>query len=72
MVDAKDLSDQQKIIDDVVQELEVFWMSDEEDAGEAIFNKFAAKYHDKFDGNYDTPDDNDNKLEYTTIHKEYQ
>ena len=71
MVDANDNEAQQKIIDDVIRELEVFWMSDDEDAGEAIFNKFAEKYCDKFDGDYDQPDQNDNKLEYTTIHKEY-
>ena len=54
-----------------MSELETFWMSDDEDAGEAIFNKFAEKYADKFEGDYDAPHDNDNKLEYTQIHKEY-
>ena len=60
-----------EIIEKVMGELETFWMSDAEDAGEAIFNKFAEKYADKFDGDYDAPQDNDNKLEYTQIHKEY-
>ena len=60
------------IIEKVMGELEVFWMSDDEDAGEAIFNKFAEKYADKFVGDYDSPQFNDNKLEYTEIHKEYQ
>ena len=59
------------MIDDVIRELETFWMTDDEDGGEAIFNKFAEKYADKFDGDYDQPDQNDNKLEYTQIHKEY-
>ena len=52
--------------------MEEFWMSDAEDGGEAIFNKFAEKYADKFTGDYASPDQNDNSLEYTTIHKEYQ
>ena len=47
-------------------------MSDDDDAGEAIFNKFAEKHADKFDGDYAQPDQNDNKLGYTTVHKEYQ
>ena len=54
-----------------MNKLEMFWMSEDEDAGEAIFNKFAEQHAHKFDGDYDAPDQNDNKLEYTTIHKEY-
>ena len=43
-------------MDDVVRELEVFWMSDDDDAGEAIFNKFAEKYAHQFEGDYAQPD----------------
>ena len=71
-MDANDNEAQQKVIDDVIRELEVFWMTDDDDGGEAIFNKFAEQHASKFEGDYDQPDQNDNKLEYTTIHKEYQ
>ena len=60
------------ILEKVMGEMEAYWMSDDEKGGEAIFNKFAEKYADKFTGDYATPEDNDNNLEYTTIHKEYQ
>lgn len=72
MVDANDTAAQQKIIDDVIRDLEVFWMAEDEDGGEAIFNKFAEQHAHKFEGDYASPDQNDNKLEYTAIHKEYQ
>ena len=44
-----------EVIEKVMGELETFWMSDAEDAGEAIFNGFAEKYADQFDGDYDAP-----------------
>ena len=49
-------------------EIEKFWMSDDENSGEAIFNNFAEKHAATFDGDYANIEDNDNKLEYTTAH----
>ena len=61
-----------EIVEKVMGEVEVFWMSDDENSGEAIFNKFAEKHAAVFDGAYADPENNDNKLEYTTAHKEFQ
>ena len=46
-----------------MEKVEAFYMADGDESGEAIFNAFAAKHADKFTGDYDTPEQNDNKLE---------
>ena len=46
-------------------------MSDAEGAAESQFNEFARKHASKFQGEFWAAENNDNKLEYTAIHKEY-
>lgn len=43
--------------------IEDFYFGDDENSGEAIFNRFAAKHAHIFDENSD-----ENKLEYTAIY----
>ena len=52
-----------EIIEKVMNKVEEFYMGDGPDSGENIFNEFAAKHSDKFEGDYDAPENNDNKLE---------
>ena len=47
----------------VLDKVQEFYMADGEGSGEAMFNDFAAKHAEKFTGDYDTPEENDNKLE---------
>ena len=65
--EAKDL----QMIETVMARLEEFWMSDDENSGEAIFNKFAAEHANLFEGDYADAEHNDNKLEYTNVHKKF-
>ena len=43
--------------------VEEFYMGDGPESGETIFNEFAANHSSKFEGDYDSPENNDNKLE---------
>ena len=56
--------------------VEEFYMGNEEDSGEAIFNKFAELHAAKFtvadDQNLADVENTEGKLEWTEIHKEYQ
>ena len=56
-----------------MENVEEFYMGNEEDSGEALFNKFAEQHASKFDiKEEENLMDVEGKLEWTAIHKEYQ
>ena len=65
-----------EIVQKVMAKVEEFYMSNEADSGEAIFNNFAeihaAKFEVKEDENLADAESMEGKLEWTEIHKEYQ
>ena len=52
--------------------IEEFYMGNEDDSAEQIFDKFAVQHADKFDGDFADAEHSENKLEYTVVHKLYQ
>ena len=51
--------------------VEAFYMGEDEQSGEKIFNAFAAKHAALFEGEFHE-DDQEQKLEYTEVFNEYQ
>ena len=58
-------------IETVMQALQFYWMSDEENCGEAVFNKWAEKHHMAFEDGFEFTEDNEGKLEYTVAHQDF-
>ena len=58
-------------VQQIMNDIEMFYFSDGDDSGEAIFNRFAEKHHESFEEGCDATQ-MENKLEYTQIYKEYQ
>ena len=65
------MSVSKNIVEKVMGSVEEFYMSDGDEGGEAIFKKFAKEHVHVFEGDYEYAEDNDNKLEYTLVHKKY-
>ena len=55
-----------------MMKIEEFYMSNGSNSAEEIFDKFAVKYADFFEGEFADAEHVENKLEYTNVHKEYQ
>lgn len=55
----------------VMEKIEEFYFSDGEESGEAVFNKFAAKYAELFTDSSDAIEQ-ENKLEHTQAYQAYQ
>merc|ERR1712083_872756 len=68
--DMADTDKEQEIVASVMQKVEDFYFSDEENGGEKMFNEFAAKHHEIFEADCDA-EDMENKLEYTQVYKEF-
>ena len=60
-----------EIVERVMEKVEQFYMGEGEQSGEAIFNEFAAKHASLFEGDFHE-DDQEQKLEYTSVFNEYQ
>ena len=61
-----------ELIEKVMDKLQEYWMNDQDNGGEAFFKNFIGPHADKFTEGYDDPENNDNKLVYTEIHKDYE
>ena len=61
-----DTSDNSELLENLMNKIEEFYFDDGEDSGEACFNRFAEKYADLFDDNFNAKD-SENKLEYILI-----
>ncbi len=53
----------EEIIEKIMAKVEEFYMSDAEDSGEKQFNKFAENHAALFEGNFDSPEFTEGKLE---------
>ena len=60
-----------EIVQRVISKVEEFYMGDSENSGEQIFNRFAEKHYQLFDGDFEQ-EGVEQKLEYTVAFNEYQ
>ena len=52
-----------EIVEKVMSKFEEYFMGDGEESGEQVFNRFAAKHADKFEGEFGDGEEVENKLE---------
>ena len=53
----------QEVLEKVMTQVESFYMSDDEDSGEKQFNRFAEKHASLFEGDFDSPEFSEGKLQ---------